>query len=239
VAHTDDDCRLPQGWLAAGRREFAPGVGIVSGPIVPKPEQAQRFFGWCPRLEREDGTYPTTNIFYLRQAALDAGGFGEDSSRNHQGRPEWGWDTKLAWSVREAGYTTRFDREVIAYHHLWDQGIRRWFGEAWRAHMLPGLIRCMPQLRGTLLWGRLFYHRDHLLFDIAVLGTILAVAWTPYAWVATAPWLLKSIADVRAHLWPPRQWPRALAKAVLTTAYYAVRLTALLYGSLLARRLVI
>jgi GT2 family glycosyltransferase len=111
VAFTDDDCRVPPGWLAAllaalERHPRAAGAGgwqappdeLVRRNPVARVEYDQHFRRWGPAAQREQvGGYEvpafgTNNAAYRRAALLELGGFdegfpaaaGEDADLNYR-----------------------------------------------------------------------------------------------------------------------------------------------------------
>jgi glycosyltransferase involved in cell wall biosynthesis/SAM-dependent methyltransferase len=240
VAHTDDDCRLLPGWIRAGVMAFEPGVAFVAGPILPKPDQTFTYFSWSMNHSVDNGTYPTSNIFYRRDVFLEEGGFSETFGMNMLGRPVWGWDTDLAWRLLRKGYQARFEVEAINYTEVFHLTPKRWLLEGWRASMIPTIVRFVPEIRKTLLYGRLFLSRDGLYFYLFLLGIILAIALGNPIWGLLAlPWTWVALRVARLDWWPPKRWPKGVAKIGFLFGRFAIAGVAGLFGSIRARRLVL
>jgi glycosyltransferase involved in cell wall biosynthesis len=238
VAHLDDDCRPAAEWMEEGVRGFAEGVAIVGGAVVPKPEQGVPFFSHAIVYEEDLGTYPTANLFLRRDVALETGGFDESFGRNILGRPVWGWDSDLAWRIRRRGYRARFRRAALTYMEVFPLTPKAWLLEGWRSVVLPTLVRRIPELGRHILLNRVFAHQGTLLFDLALVGAVLAVVkrrrWPLLAVGYWALWWASHIA--KQDMWPPQRWPRLGIKLSLLALRQAVMLAALLVGSYRARR---
>lgn len=181
VAFTDSDCVASPGWLEAGVSAFRPEVGIVQGRTLPNPEQERRFLERTIEITHEGPLYETCNVFYRRAAALEAGGF--------SGRFEFfGEDTELAWAVKRAGHASVFEERALVYHHVFPVGPLEWLALTRHVGAWPPLVKRVPELRGEI-FRRYFLLRITALFDLGVLGSLLAVAlhpaalllWLPYA----------------------------------------------------------
>jgi glycosyltransferase involved in cell wall biosynthesis len=240
VAHTDDDCRLPPGWIRAGVMAFEPGVAFVAGPILPKPEQRFTYFSWSMDHRVDNGTYPTSNIFYRRDIFLDEGGFNETFGMNMLGRPVWGWDTDLAWRLLRKGFQSRFALGAINYTEVFHLSPKRWLLESWRVSMIPTVVRYVPETRKTLLYYRYFLSRDGFHFYLFLLGIILAIALRNPLWgLLTLPWIWVALKVVRIDWWPPKRWPKGVAKIGFLLGRFSLAVVAAFYGSFRARRLLL
>jgi glycosyltransferase involved in cell wall biosynthesis len=241
VAHLDDDCRPAPTWLAEGVRGFGPRVAIVGGPVFVKPGQVIPYLSFAMEYLKNDGGYPTANIFYRRELALAAGGFDESFSINPGGRPAYGWDSDLAWRLLRQGYQSRFLPDVVAYQEVFPQSALEWVRYGWRARSIPYAVKRVPELRRTALFWRVFTNRFTLTFDVGVLGVLLALIlrrrWPVFLAV---PWFVWAAPQHSIHdVWPPSRWPKLGVKVSLMTARYAVHLAGLLVGSVKERRLVL
>ena len=236
VAHIDDDCRAAPEWLMEGVRAFEADVAIVTGPIIPDPEQQIPFFSFVSESYRDRGIYPTSNIFYRREAFLEAGGFSEAFGVNVLGRPAYGWDTDLAWRLRRRGYRAAFAPRAVVYSHVFRLTVAQWLCEPWKAHLLPLVIRHAPEATRGILTAYPFIDPYHRLWVLGLLG-LLITPWTQWGLVLTTPWTLRLIYDLHYDLIRPWRWPKAAAKGVLLWLRQAVLLISLLYGSIRARRL--
>lgn len=240
VAHLDDDNRPVPEWLEEAALAFGKDVAVVGGPVVPKPEQHIPFFSFTAYYEREQGIFPTSNIFYRRDIALAAGGFDESFGRSLMGRPVWGWDSDLGWRLLRAGYRSRFRPGAVAYQEVVAQKPRAWLLDCWRMVVLPTTIKRVPELGMTLLVGRLFVSTSSLYFQLLLAGTVLALLRRRLAPLALAvPYALHIAQLGRQDCWPPARWPAMVAKLGLAVARQGITLTALLVGSAQAKRLVL
>jgi glycosyltransferase involved in cell wall biosynthesis len=241
VAHLDDDCRPAPGWLAAGVQGFEPGVAIVAGPVLLPPGAQVPFLSYAIEYRRDDGGYPTANIFYRRDLALAAGGFDESFGINPGGRPAYGWDSDLAWRLLRAGWRSRFLPGVLAYQAIMPQSALEWVRYGWRAYSLPYAVRRVPELRRTLLFKRVFISANTLMFDLGAAGLLGALLWRRrLPLLLMAPWVLWVAPTHALHdLWPPWRWPKLVVKASLLTGRYGCNLAGLVAGSARARRLVL
>ena len=241
VAHTDDDCRVPPGWLEAGVRAFSEeDVAIVFGPIYAKPEQRINFFSWVMEFSEPTGAYPTSNIFYRKAPVQEEGGFDESFGKNLLGRPVWGWDNDLAYRILRKGYLARFHKDAYAYTHVFRLSPWQWLAAGWRHSMIPSTVRATPELRHILLKRGLFADHVSWSYELGLLGTVAALATGRRSWLlAWLPWL-RYAAGYARHDWsPPTRWPALSVKTAFSFALHTIRFTALLYGSLRARRLVL
>jgi glycosyltransferase involved in cell wall biosynthesis/SAM-dependent methyltransferase len=240
VAHTDDDCRLPTGWISAAVRAFEPGVAFVAGPILPKPEQTFTYFSWSMNHPVDNGTYPTSNIFYRREIFLDEGGFNETFGMNLLGRPVWGWDSDLAWRLIRKGYQARFAVGAVNYTEVFHLSPMRWVLESWRVSMIPTVVRFVPEIRKTLLYGRYFLSQDGFQFYLFLLGIILAIVFANPVWgLLMIPWTWVALKVVRIDWWPPIRWPKGIAKIGFLLGRFGLAVVAAFYGSIRARRLLL
>lgn len=185
IAFTDSDCRPTPDWLAAAWPHFDdPGVAIVSGPVLPKPEQKIEFTTRLTFITAtEHPSFPTANLFMRRDVFNQFGGFNAALSfKDPFDRACECADTDLAWRVLKAGHGKQFEPRALMHHELEKLSLLLWTVEASRLFVLPELVRRHPELRPALLkWGLLFYPPAATLY--------LAV---PFALVAAwlQPWLL-------------------------------------------------
>lgn len=235
LAHTDDDCRVPPDWIAAGVGAFRDNVAIVFGPIYPKPEQQVSFFSWIQVQDRPTGTYPTSNIFYRGDAARAAGFFDESFGGNLLGRPRWGWDNDFAYRLLRQGYAAHFEERAVAYTDVVRLSPLDWLKAGWRHSMIPATVRATPELRRHLLRFRLFNDGVSWSFELGLLATVAAVLHSRWWLLSWLPWLRFAAGTARHDWWPPLRWGALGAKIVLTFLLHAVRLAALMYGSVKAR----
>jgi len=159
LAFTDSDCAPDPVWLAEGVAALDAGADLVVGPTMPA--------GPVRALERsvearsDDGLCATCNVFYRRAAYEEAGGFSEagrtlgfrwSSRAKHLG---FGEDTILAWRVRRSGRFT-FAPSAVVRHAVLRPKIREILWRTWVAGAFPSLIKSVPELRRTLVVGRIW-----------------------------------------------------------------------------------
>ena len=243
LAFTDDDCRPTPEWLASGLAAFRAGVGLVTGRVLYKPEQAARagfFSRESGQVLEEHPTYGCSNSLYRRDAFVQLGGIDETL----------GWpdlldrvvecgDSDLAWRVKERGWATAFVPDALVYHELQQMAPLRWALEPLRLFVLPALVRRHPQLRARLLHGRVFFLLENGWFYLAMLGTALAPLWHPAALALTAPYLAWCLRFLRRSLSSPAGWPKVPLQVALLAVRQAVLCATLVYGSVRFRALVL
>ncbi len=177
LAFTDSDCvPLPE-WLETGLREISAGAHLVQGLTRPTgPVRPLERSVWA---EREDGLYPTCNVFYDRTAFDDAGGFRTDGANLLGFRVDsrarglgFGEDTLLGWRVRDEGPTT-FAADAIVEHRVLPFDGAATISRAWQAGAFAALVSEVPSLRSTLLVRRVLLGRRG---QAGLLGAVVAVA---------------------------------------------------------------
>lgn len=223
VAFTDSDCRPHPDWLRRGLEAFADDVGVVQGRTVPERPPAVRWSA-TQDIGAPTGLFEACNIFYRRDALLQAGGFDEAVGF-------FGEDTAAGWAVLRAGWRDEWAGSAVVEHVVTTPGLgwhlRRTRGYAnW-----PALLARFPERRG-MLWHGLFLRRRTAEADAAILGLGAAlmtrrlsplVAAAPFAW---------------------RHRPRALTRGALVDSAGAVAFdlavsAALVRGSLRHRSVVL
>jgi glycosyltransferase involved in cell wall biosynthesis len=240
VAFTDDGCEVAPGWIEAGILGFERNVAVVTGPI--KVTQGER----PGLLDRAGGPqvagalYPARNVFYRRDAALDAGGFDESFQPSAAGDRFWGWDSDLAWRLQRQGYEGRF-RDAYAYVKPARSEFTPGLVQAWQiANATPRLVRAIPELRRHLLVGTVLYSWDNLAFKLGVLGTLLALGSRRTAWLLLwIPRVSRAIAIAGGDRWPPHRWPWLVGKVAILLALDTVSAVGLVRGSARARSVVL
>lgn len=241
IAFTDSDCRPTPGWLASGLATFDdPKIGLVSGPVLPKPEQTIRPTTKITFITREEHpTFPTANLFVRRETFLALGGFDTSLSfRDPLDRATEGADTDLAWRVIKTGATRRFLPEAVMHHELEEQGWMLWLLEPTRLFILPALVRRHPELRQQLLLFGLIFEWRALIATSALLLTAVLMFWWP--WVLALP----VVAALGRAVWRRgTAAPTAILAQMGVTVMHLPRLVlvsmALLYGSIRFRSLVL
>lgn len=242
IAFTDSDCRPGPKWLAAAAAAFEAdaALGLVCGPVLPKPEHKVHLTSKLTFIAAtEHPTYPTANLLLRRSLFLAHGGF--DTSLSYKdplGRAVECADTDLAWRIIKSGAGKRFVEQAVVYHSIERQSLPMWLLEGTRLFPLPELVRRHPELRQRLLSARwFFYPRAWLiLVSCAVLLAVLV------AKPILLPVLL--VALLAAGAWRKRSLSPAVlfrfaANAMLQAARMSVMELTLLYGSVRFRCLVL
>ncbi len=240
IAYTDSDCLPSPQWIEEGVRAFAPGVGVVCGPIHPTEitQEHPFFLHQINPVTREDGLYPTANVFYRRSLLLELGGFDETSRTYAWGQPIGGDDTEMAWRVKRNGSRSVFAERAIVRHQSSPVSPREYLLNSVQAQVIPRMVVVAPELREMCFYRRYFLKKQNVLFYLALLGT---AAFRRSAWslIFAAPWL-RSIAPVlRLDAWPPRRWGRCALRFAIQIESSLLLVAALLYGSVKHRRLVL
>jgi hypothetical protein len=155
LAFTDSDCVPSPEWLAAGVVAIDRGTDLVQGRVEPIRDvlPLERSI-W---VVKEDGLYPTCNVFYRRSAYDAAGGFDASIAgrlRFRLGRDArhlgFGEDTLLGWRVRRSG-PTAFAPDALVRHQVLAPGLKEAVTRAYQVGAFPAMIREVPELRATLL----------------------------------------------------------------------------------------
>lgn len=160
LAFTDSDCRPEPEWLATGVAAIDAGADAVQGRTVP--ERNHFVLERTVSLPREDGIYPTCNMFYRREAYDAAGGFdpaAADRLGFRQGSSlrglGFGEDTLLGWRVRRNGRMV-FVSDAVVRHAVFRPDVRDAVRRAWATGGFPALVREVPELRDILLTDRVW-----------------------------------------------------------------------------------
>jgi glycosyltransferase involved in cell wall biosynthesis len=240
LAFTDSDCRVTPHWLARGLEPFADeDVAFVSGPVLDKPGQPVTFFSVGNALRGENPTYPTANVFYRKKTLWELGGFDESVwVRDAGGTPLECADADLAWRTKEHGHRSVFLDDLIVYHEIERATPWHWLAVQTRVMLVPEMVRRHAGFRSRMLWWGPFCLADNLLFYLAVLGTLLALAGSRWGLALTLPYLY------RATFVPGRRFSLTRLPVIITAVFFfslrqAVICGSLLYGSLRARTLVL
>jgi GT2 family glycosyltransferase len=185
VAFTDSDCEPEPGWLRAGldALERAPEVGVVQGRTTPPVAAARGRWSATQELTAFTNRYETCNVFYRRDALVDAGGFDESIGF-------FGEDTAAGWAVRRAGWDARFADEAVVRHVVTHPGLAWHLKRALRYGNVNALVRRFPEMRRQLLWSRVFLRPRSAAFTALVAGAALSaverrflVLTLPYLWL--------------------------------------------------------
>jgi len=201
LAFTDSDCVPDPDWIANGVAALDKGADIVNGTTVPaRPPRPLERTMWSG----EEGLYPTSNVFYRREAYDRAGGF-DLSAGDRFGfapgslprRMGFGEDTLLGWAVRRHGVAVHRPDAVVR-HAVLPPDLPDTFRRTRMMRAFPALIREVPELRG----GRLLRHGVVLNTDsdrLPLYGLLLAIT-AQRRRVATAAlgwWIATRVRDAR------------------------------------------
>jgi len=180
LAFTDSDCVPEPGWLSAGVAAMDKGADVAQGNTLP-----ERDIG---PLERSiahyanDGLFPTSNVFYTRDAYERAGGFDVEAAkrlgfRTTSGRAlGFGEDTLLGWRVSREGENATV-HDAVVRHAVLRPSVRELLWRAWLIGGFPELIRECPELRSTVLSQGVFLGRRRLPLYAAIVLTAAGQRW--------------------------------------------------------------
>jgi glycosyltransferase involved in cell wall biosynthesis len=234
LAFTDADCIPEPDWLArivaAARR-----ADLVQGAVLPPEGERIGPFDRVVAVVSEYGLYQTANLAITRACFDAAGGF-QPIVRPRRTK-EMGEDAWLGWRARRAGARTCFARDAVVRHVVFPRGAAGFVAEQWRVTWFPELVRHMPELREAFLYRRWFLDKRTLRAQLAVAGVATALATrrlTPLA--AALPYARLAWDDIGR--WHAQGHDRARVGAA-NLAADAVRVSALWWGSLRSRRLVL
>jgi glycosyltransferase involved in cell wall biosynthesis len=241
LVFTDSDCRVSRHWLEHACKGFerTPRPAFVAGAVLDKPEQPIRFFSLPNGTGlQENPVYPTWNIAYDRETFLKLGGFDVQAYFGNIGtRPIDCSDSDFALMVKRLGYPYVFDREMLAHHEVWTPPPTEWLAAHFRMMYIPALLKRHSELRGKIMHCGPFLNIDGALFHLAVFGIVGAVAIFPAAATLTIPLVVRIAARVRP--WTLSRLHKALAQFILLLTSQAVQSSALLYGSIRMRTVVL
>jgi glycosyltransferase involved in cell wall biosynthesis len=239
LAFTDSDCAPDPVWLAEGVAAIDAGADLVVGPTVPA--------GPVRALERsvearsDDGLCATCNVFYRRAAYEDAGGFSEAGRTlgfrwtSRAKELGFGEDTILAWRIRRSGRYS-FVPGAVVRHAVLQPKIREILWRTWVAGAFPALIKSVPELRRTLVVGRIWLGSPRR----APVYTLIVGAALPWrVWlapVAGAWWLFER---ARAARRSAGSRPRRLVAIPVEMASDVLTAAALVGGSIRSRTVVL
>ena len=245
LAFTDSDCVAHPGWLKIGVAEMGEGIGLVQGKTIPNPHQRLRTFSRTQHIERENGMYPTCNVFYRKDALREVCGFSPDfCGLNCFGKPRWGGeDTDLAWRVKKQGWKSVFADEAIIYHHIfplrpWQMiiSIRKYQFQG-LFYAMPYLVKKHPELRKHLYY-RYFLSKKKALFDVFFLSVVSGILIHQFFIFLALPYLVFQSKD--ALLWRPvKEYHRGLGVLITRVLSDLVDFTLLLAGSIWNRSIVL
>lgn len=221
VAFIDDDCIATPHWLAEGVQAMVPGIGLVQGRTLPRPDQPRRLVEKTIEIPEATPFFETCNIFYRKDAILAVGGFSDEFAK------QWifsGEDTDLGWKVKEAGAGTTFAPGALAHHEVFQASLREWLLEPRRMHVWPYLVKKHPGLREHM-YHRYFLTKRCALFDLALLGLVGAIVLHPAALVLLAPYVVYRLAEPSRRRNPLIRVIRLIAGVPRACVFFAVLAT--------------
>jgi glycosyltransferase involved in cell wall biosynthesis len=165
VAFVDSDCVPTPTWLAEGVAAFEGArVATVQGRTLPDPTAPPGPWPATQELTGFTGRYEACNLFYRRDALVDAGGFDEAIGF-------FGEDSMAGWAVKRLGFEERFAPGAVVHHAVTYPGVR-WH---WRRGLQYGhfnaIVRRFPEAR-SLLWNRLFLRKASAVTLAAMFGVL-------------------------------------------------------------------
>jgi len=190
VAFIDDDCVATPGWLAGGIAAMQPGVGLVQGRTLPRPDQPRRLMDKTIEIPEATPFFETCNIFYRREALSAVGGFSKEFAVQ---AVFGGEDTDLGWKVKESGFQTAFAPDALVHHEVFRITPMQWLLEPRNMYVWPHLVKKHPGLREHLYLGY-FLTKRSALFDLALAGVFLAVLH-PVALVLVLPYVIYRLGE--------------------------------------------
>ena len=240
VAFTDDDCLPSEWWLKEVIGAFDRGADIVQGKVWVRASDEMTADPWDKTLRVTAATpwFEAANIAYRRALFDRVGGFDEsDGVSRRPGGLAFGEDCLLGARAVEAGGVRTFADESVVFHRFlagqyvdYLEGRRRLVG-------FPALARRSHLVREQLVGG-IFLTRQTAAFDLALVGSTLAVLRRNPRWLVVWVWYLWVI-------WPDagrrrNPLPFSRGRRILQLAYGdAVGLAWLVRGSRRHGRLVL
>lgn len=231
LAFLDSDCQASPGWLRHGLAAFEDDVGLVQGKTIPEPGVPHSAFQRTLEVREESFFYQTANIFYRREAFVEAGGFRADR-RGDRMIVVGGEDVDLAWKVKDSGWKSRFAEEALVMHAVLPIPARRWFFEV-QVGTVPRLVRWHPHLR-RFFFARYFYNLNQALFVLGLLGLVVGV-FQPLGFLLLLPWFIDRARQPSRTL----KGPLRLVRPVLYFPRDLATFGALLSGSIRYRALIL
>ena len=208
IAFLDSDCFVTPEWLSAGIKSFADGVGIVQGRTLPDPEGQLGIFRWYLRVDRETFVYEAANIFYRREAFEEIRGFPSDLMPRSK-KPMGGEDVEAAWLVKRKGWQTKFEEAALVYHEVEPLAVIDWVVIK-RLYIWPSLLSKFPELR-RYMYRSYFLDRPQAFFLLAVLGSLLGVAFHWAGFLLAMPYVIVRAAEPTHSLKGPLRVARVIA----------------------------
>jgi glycosyltransferase involved in cell wall biosynthesis len=234
LAFTDADCEPAPQWLAAGVRALV-DADVVQGAVRPAPDVFMGPFDRSLSVGCDVGLYQTASFFVKREVFAQLGGFEDWIGVGDSIRRPFGEDVWLGWRARRAGARVAFCPDALVHHAVLTGHARTSIEERRREEYFPFLAARVPELRDSFFYRRYFLSHRSAVFDLALAGTVLAIARRqPLALAAAVPYARQLLSEARAWGW--RRVPLVASARVAADAVGAVSLAR---GSLRARAAVL
>ncbi len=236
VAFVDSDCVPDANWLTRGVAAFrttgGKPVAVVQGATLPDPAAARGRWHATQEITAFTRRYEACNVFYRRDALVQAGGFDEAIGF-------FGEDSAAGWAVRRLGYVERFAPAAIVHHAVTHPGLRWHLRRCLRYGNWNALIRRFPEMR-AILWHRVFLRPASVQSLVALVG----IAVTLGAAITTNLFAAAVGLVAGAPFWwrhRPYTWRRrtAIVDAAGGAAFDLAVEVGLLWGSIRERTLVL
>ena len=241
IAFTDSDCRPVPGWLESVCAAFDdPSVAMVSGPVLPKPEQSLSATSRVTFVTAtEHPSFPTANLAIRRDVFLAHRGFDTSLSFTDPfGRATEAADTDLAWRIIKSGHKRSFVPAAVIEHEVERLPMWMWVIEPTRLFILPALVQRHPELRTAMLTWRVMFYPPSLVLYVGTPLAILA-AWTAPALLVLPILALLVRSAIRRRSLNPVVVGRQCLRVLANLPRLAVMSASLIYGSIRYRCLVL
>jgi len=234
LAFCDADVFPTPGWLRAGVGALE-RADLVQGHVLPDPGAELGPFDRSLWITSEVGLWETASLFVSREVFERTGGF--EQWLEPRGGKALAEDVWFGWRARRLGARGAFCAEALAYHAVFSRDWRGYVAEQRRAQYFPAMAARMPELREHFLAGGFFLTPRSAIFDLGVLGGIIALTLrSPLPLVAAVPYLR----ELRKHTYrTTAAGPDRHAVAAADVAADLVGLGSMIVGSLRYRCLVL
>lgn len=234
LAFCDADVFPTPGWLQAGVGALE-RADLVQGHVLADPGVQRGPFDRSLWITSEVGLWETASLFVSREVFERTGGF--EQWLEPGGGKALAEDVWFGWKTRRLGARGAFCAEALAYHAVFPRDWRGYVAEQRRAQYFPAMAARMPELREHFLAGGFFLTPRSAIFDLGVLGGIIALTFrSPLPLVAALPYLR----ELRKHTYRTTvAGPDRRAVAAADVAADLVGLGSMIVGSLRYRCLVL
>lgn len=234
LAFTDSDCIPEPGWLEAGLAAVDRGSTLVQGAVIPPPDAVLHPLSHKIHVMSDVGLHETSNMFYERALFARLGGF--TTRYFHRFGAPFGEDAELGWRARRSGACYSFEPAAVVHHPVGAPSLRSHMRGQWLARAFPQLVRDLPELRESLLFRRWFLTQRSAAVVAAALGVAAGRRAPPAAALMALPYGRLLARELRHG---PKTPAGLAASLAANAASDAVLLSALAWGSLRARSLVL